>query len=567
VAFVDVNVVPMDRERVLEHHTVLVDDGRITAVAPAADVRVPAEALRVDGRGKYLMPGLTDMHVHTWQENLFVFIANGVTTIRIMNGSPVGLGWRDAVERGELLGPTIYTAGRYFDAPWGESGDVTYESAEEIRPLVEEDVAAGYDFIKVYNLLPEDAYDTLVATAAEHGIPVVGHVPFAVGIPGVLAAHQASIEHLTGYIFALVRPDSPVVPDEEYRTRKQAWNYVDESRFAELAEATRDAGVWNCPTFVSLWQETLPSDEYVAHRLVPDARYLSRRARDMLPADRTPFFEGWTEDDFTLAHSGLENQKRFLKALDDAGAKLLVGTDSWFRGFSVHQELQFFVDAGLTPYETLKAATWNAAEFLGALDEFGSVAVGRRADLVLLDANPLEDVRNAARRAGVMVRGRWFPTEDLRDRLEALATLLEGWNLAQDGHIAEAIARYTYVQNRYPDRPITGLEWYRLCWFGSLWESAGEVMAACDRSVYADPDNGYFRSSRALARTLTGDPAGAIADLEAFVAWAGTEDAARFLQPAGAAAALKERGGWLDALRAGENPFTKDFLVRRRGGR
>ncbi len=564
VAFVDVNVVPMDSERVLADQTVLVEDGRITVIAPASEVRVPAGALRIDGRGKYLMPGLTDMHVHTWQENLFVFLANGVTTIRIMNGSPVVLGWRERVEQGELEGPTIYAVGRIFDAPSGGSGDVTYKTAEDVRRLVAEDVAAGYDFIKVYNRLPGYAYDAVVAATAQNDIPVVGHVPFETGIAGVLAARQASIEHLTGYIFQLVRPDSPVKPDEDYRSRKQAWNYVDESKFAEVAEATRDAGPWNCPTFVALWQETLPSDEYIEHRLVPEARYLSYRSRQMLPADRTGFFEGWTEADFALAHSGLEMQKLFVKALNDAGAKLLVGTDSWFRGFSVHQELEFFVAAGLTPYETLKAGTWNAAEFLGALDEFGSVAEGRRADLILVEGNPLEDVRNAARRAGEMVRGRWYSEEELRDRLEALALLLEGWDLARDGNIAEALAKYAEVQASYPARAITALEWNRLCWFGSIWESPADVMAACDRAVTADPELGYVRGSRALARALTGNVAGAIMDLEAFVAWTSTERAVRLLNPARVESARTEWQGWLDALRAGENPFTSEFLEQRR---
>lgn len=395
IAFVDVNVVPMDTERVLEGYTVLVRDGRIAAIGRAGqEVALPDDAVRIDGQGRYLMPGLADMHAHNWyeQEHL-LFLANGVTTIRNMWGTPKQQKWRQEIEAGERLGPTLHTSGPILDgtpAVWPNSTIVT--TVEAARAAVRRIKAQGYPSLKVYNNLREDVYGALVEEARAQGLRIVGHVPRAVGLEGALAARQDSIEHLDGYL--------DLAPGE-----RRAY-----------AERTARLGVWNCVTLVVYWShlrwDELPRQwemRYVPAELrrtwkamtksSPDEEHLKRLRR--LPAA----------------------SRAMTKALHDAGAKLLLGTDCAtpyiIAGWSVHYELQLLVEAGLTPYEALRAGTVDAATFLG--DDFGTIAVGRRADLVLVYANPLADVRNAARRAGVMVRGRWLPAAELKKRLDASA--------------------------------------------------------------------------------------------------------------------------------------------------
>ena len=424
VAFVDVHVVPMDSERVLQHQSVIVSDDRIVRIGPVSDVEVPAEALKIAGHGGYLMPGLADMHVHAWKENLLTYVANGVTTVRFMDGHPNILAWRDQIAQGQLLGPTIYTAGPTFDGP-PEDGANVIETFEEAVRLVNEQSAAGYDFVKVYNNVPRLAYEGLVTAAKKHGLPVVGHVPFEAGLEGVFAAGQKSIEHLRGYIFELVTADAPVQPGATMRSRALAWNNADRSKFSLLARMTRDAGVWNCPTLVDMQHWTLPSEEYEKLFARPEVKFISRRSQQWLRNRSEGWLGAFSETDFQSARKALEIKKEFVGALHDAGAGILLGTDDWMRGFSVHEELKNLVDAGLTPFEAISAGTRDAAEFLGASREFGTVTPGKRADLILLEANPLEDVENVARRRGVMVRGRWVPEAKLRQMLEALALLFE----------------------------------------------------------------------------------------------------------------------------------------------
>ena len=418
-AFVDVTVVPMDREHVLPHQTVVIRAGRIATIGPTPRVHVPDSALRIDGHGKYLMPALADMHSHPESLlDLMLYVANGVTTVRTMGSDspPALLHWRSEAAASRVLIPAVYTAGPVLDGPseryQGGPGVVT---AVEAAQAVRDQHAAGYDFIKVYNSLSKEAYDAIVAEARRLGMPVAGHVPISVGLRGALAARQASIEHLRGYSAELVRAGAPVRPGDDLRSRTLAWNYADESRFAAVAQATRAAGVWNCPTLVWSQTQTLPADAYARWLARPEMRHVSPDPN----RSQWPYFKSFTEADYVAAQRGISVQQRFVKALRDAGARLLLGTD--LGAFAVGEELGLLVQAGLSPYEALWAGTRDAAEFLGQRDEWGTVAPGRRADLVLLDANPLANVANASRRVGVMLRGRWLPNAEIAKRLDAIA--------------------------------------------------------------------------------------------------------------------------------------------------
>ncbi len=436
VAFINVNVVPMDGEHVLEGQTVLIRGGYIEAVGPVGELLVPQDALRIDGEGKYLLPGLADMHVHLWNEDhMILFLANGVTTVRNMWGAPLHLRWREQIDSGELLGPAIYTAGPLMDgSPPSWDGSTVIETREEAHRAVAEQKDAGYDFIKVYGRLSAEAYDALVTAAAEHGMPVAGHVPIAVGLNGVLAAKQASIEHLGGYVAATLAEDSPLLRSGSSsggpsgiaaRVAKRILDgeisfsdVYDEAKIAAVVAATREAGVWNVPTLVVFQYISVEEAADLLGR--PEMRYVdpgtiaSWVPSEDVSSETTRYLRVWNEA-----------KRQRVKTLHDAGARLLLGSDTpnpfVAPGFSIHQELQNLVDSGLTPYESIKAGTHDAAEFLDALDLFGTISPGKRADLILVNGNPLDDVANVARRSGVMVRGRWLTEDELRSRLEELA--------------------------------------------------------------------------------------------------------------------------------------------------
>lgn len=433
VAFVHANVVPMDSPQILPDETVLVRDGRIARVGPATDIDTVGAQV-IDARGLYLMPGLADMHVHLLEGAAYfpLFLANGVTTVRNMAGGPGIAKLRDRVARGEILGPTIYTAGPLIDGSppvWpGSDVVVTPEDAER---AVASQRRAGYDFLKVYDNLQAPAYDAVVAAAAKVGLRIAGHVPPSVGLGRVLAARQWSIEHLTGYFEWLQRADSPyrheadaprafkhpahLLPERQYLV-----DWVDVSRIPAIASVTARAGVWNVPTLVAMRNMVPAADRDSAWKR-PGMSYATAMLRAWWNSD-----EGYTAQDWADKRRGDALRSRIVQALHAAGAGLVIGTDSphpfVMPGYAVHDELRNFVAAGLSPYEALKAATADAARFMDEAGDFGTVAPGARADLLLVEGNPLQDVGNVGHIVGVMVRGRWLMHGDLQRAVRANAS-------------------------------------------------------------------------------------------------------------------------------------------------
>lgn len=420
-AFVGVHVVRTDTAAILANQTVLVDGDRIRWVGPARQASIPATARRIDARGRYLLPGFADMHVHLGdRRDLLTYIANGITTVRVMSGSPAVLAWRDSVRAGELTGPRIITAGPILDGdPPSQPGMVVLREAREGRDEVERQVRAGYDFIKVYNSLPRAVYDTILAAARRAGVPVAGHVPFAVGLFHALRGGQRSIEHLRGYISELVPSDAPVQPQASLKSRSLAWAYVDTSRFDRLARETAALGVWNVPTLAVTQELLAPPERWDAMDRRGVYRYLGPDAT--FDRATVPWLRDFAPDDYRQVQLGVEFQRQFVLRLHRAGAPLLAGTDTNLQGYALFDELRQFVVAGLTPWETLVVATRNAARFVGEEDSRGSVTVGQVADLQLVDGNPVADLRALRRRSGVMVRGRWYSRADLARALEEVA--------------------------------------------------------------------------------------------------------------------------------------------------
>ncbi|MCY4399771.1 MAG: amidohydrolase family protein [Gemmatimonadetes bacterium] len=412
-----VSVVPMDGERVLPDMTVLIGDGRVVAMGPADDVAVPEGALRVNGRGRFLIPGLNDMHVHFQEEHaLGRFIATGVTGVRVLWGGQSTLDLRDGIARGELTGPDIYTAGTIIEGPpppelaavIDTAGRVIVRDSTDGARAVREQHAAGYDFIKVYNNVPASAYGGIVAEARSLGIPVAGHVPFEVGLDGALAAGQASIEHLRGYIGPLVPADAARQPGADLRSRTLAWADGDLSRIRELAQRTRDAGVWSVPTLAV--RMILKPDRLVeAYLATEEASHMTEGMRAFYTERMSiPWMSNFTPEDFEGAMDGFAVADSLIRALVGVGAPLMAGTDTPPLGYALHRELEELVGAGLSPYQALEAATVNPAVFLARGPGAGMVVEGSPADLVLLDGNPLEDIGNTRRIAGVIRRGGWL---------------------------------------------------------------------------------------------------------------------------------------------------------------
>ena len=409
LAFVGVNVVPMDRNAILDNQTVIVRDGRIAAVGPAGSTRVPDGALRVEGRGKYLMPGLGEMHGHIpspfepreyTEVVLFLYVANGVTTVRGMQGAPGQLDLREGAKRGELLAPNLYLAGPAF------SGN-TIKSVEEAIQRVRQQKAEGWDLLKVLPGLARDHYDAMARTAKEVGISFAGHVPADVGLLHAIQSGQETFDHLDGYIEYLQGEKGPV-PD---------------AKFQEIAKLTREAGAWLVPT-MALWETLRGTADLATLLAFPELKYMpSQQIQQWKNAQENLLKNPDFKPD--VARNVIQNRMRLLKAFHDGGAKILLGSDAPQRfsvpGFSIHREMKRMADAGMKPYDILRSGSTNVGLYLKAKDNFGTIEVGKRADLILLDANPLQDISNVARRSGVMVRGRWISEREIQSRLDQIA--------------------------------------------------------------------------------------------------------------------------------------------------
>jgi imidazolonepropionase-like amidohydrolase len=421
-AFVGVSVLPLDSDQVLKDQTVVVVGPRIQAIGPTASTPVPQGATRIDGQGRYLMPGLADMHLHLQPgegnptdaagQQLSLLLANGITTARALVAAPTGLTVRDRVAHGQVLGPLLRVAGPSLHAK-------SVKGAEQARQLVRQYKAAGYDLIKTHGGLGRETYDAMMEEAQAQGLRVSGHVTQDVGLTRALEAGQ-QLEHLDGYLAALLPPgDKAEVGQVEFG---DALSRMDLARLPALAEATKRAGIYNSPT-LALFEVVASEGELPELRGRRELRYVPSSAVD-----------AWLQSLLTgpLAeapaagkHRFLELRRQVLRGLHAAGAPLLVGSDSpqlfMVTGFALHREMAAQVAAGLPPLVVLQAATRNAAAYFAESDQWGTVATGQRADLLLLNGNPLEDIQLARAIAGVMVRGQWLPKSELDARLDQVA--------------------------------------------------------------------------------------------------------------------------------------------------
>ena len=405
MAFTNASVIPMDRPGILAAHTVIVRGDRIIEVGPSSSVTPPPGATQIDASGRYIVPGLAEMHGHipppqagdeAIRDVLFLYLSNGITTVRGMLGAPGQLELRARAAQNLIDSPTLYLAGPSFN---GNSINSTDDAVQRVREQKRE----GWDLLKIHPGLTREEYDAMASTARAEEIRFGGHVPQEVGLLRALAAGQETLDHMDGYIEHLQAWDRPIT----------------EAEMKPLVDASVESGVWIVPT-MALWDTLFCVTELDTLRSFPELRYVPRES-----------VEGWSQayrnrmdtpqcGAAVREHLG-QNRIRMLRALNDAGVPILMGTDAPQQfsvpGFSLHRELQSMREAGMTPFEILESGTVNVGRYFAGSDSFGTVRPGQRADLILLDANPLEDIKALQRIEGVMARGRWYPSDVIESRL------------------------------------------------------------------------------------------------------------------------------------------------------
>ena len=424
-AIKNVTVIPMDRDVTLPGQTVLIENGIITTVAPKA--KIGKGFKEIDGTGKYLIPGLFDMHAHffyeqgnhvnTCEQELKLMLANGLTTVRIEGGYPAYLEAREKVKKGEWVGPQLLVV----SLPIAGKGDVNNpfefvctDPVEAVK-AVKRFKAEGYDAIKLTLLVKPDVYDAVIKTAQEENMKVTGHVGPLIKLPRALAAKQ-QIEHMDEFIDMLL-PDTSYNHGQSVSDmnlwRPKAWAtvpYLDESKIPALVQQVREAGVYVTPTnyfFYSFFATGI--DESTAKQR-EDFQYVPSVLKDYAWKVRTQYLNRMPPE---------ESKKKYIairtKMIVDcwkAGVPLMAGSDSpqWFTvtGFAIHDEIENLVQTGLTPFAALQTATINPATYLGLNKQKGTIEKGKQADLVLLDKNPLEDIKNARAISGVFANGVWY---------------------------------------------------------------------------------------------------------------------------------------------------------------
>ncbi|MGE3725741.1 MAG: amidohydrolase family protein [Candidatus Sericytochromatia bacterium] len=414
-----VHLIPIEPAGLLRDQTLIVEKGQIVAMGPRQQVKIPPETDILPVQGQYVLPGFADMHVHLAHErDLLLFLRHGITQVRNMAHSPT---WaqvagfpdvrrlREKVRQGELLGPAIFACGPILDGDPPQNGlNQAIARPEQAKEAVQNTAKAGFDCVKVYNRLSRENFDQIVETARAEKVPVMGHVPFAVGIDHALEVKMDSIEHLNAYVENFAG---------HYR--------IPADQLLAYGKKTATAGVFNCPTLV-MWDQHPPPDDVEA--LGRDPRF------EEIPPFLRQLWAWSIPELYKITYPGpprdypqalLELSKRMVKALDEADSPLLIGTDANLTG--VHpgstalREMELFAEAGVSPQRILTAATLNPARLIQQDHVQGSLAIGKKADLVVLKANPLADIRHVRQTQGVLVQGRWLSVAALDQMLKASA--------------------------------------------------------------------------------------------------------------------------------------------------
>jgi hypothetical protein len=441
-----VNIIPMNKEGLIKDQTILIENGKIVRIGSSYKVKLKEGTIVIDGKGKYVIPGLFDMHAHffyeqgnnvnTCESELKIMMANGLTTVRIQCGDSIYLDARQKVHDGKWIGPKLFISSPQFvgNYPWpGKVFAMVCKTPAEAKAAVKKCKKEGYDEIKITFMVKRDVYDAIIKTAKEEGIKVTGHVGPLVKLPAALEAKE-QIEHMDEFIDMLL-PDTSYNHGESVSDmniwRKRAWNTVpalDETKLPELVKKVKDAGIYVTPTnyfFFSSFADSISKEQYMAR---PDYAYIPKVILEERWAIRTRYWKAAPAEASRKKY--IDIRKKMTYQLWKAGVPLMAGSDSpeWFlvQGFSVHDELETFVKAGLSNYAALETATKNPASYLGLIGSKGTVEVGKDADLIILDADPLKDISNSKTVNTVILNGIPYGQADLQRLLGSARRVLAG---------------------------------------------------------------------------------------------------------------------------------------------
>ncbi len=418
-----VNVIPMDRERVIENQDVVIRSGRITAMGATGKVSYGKDAIVVDGKGKFLLPGLAEIHAHVppiddiapMKDVLMLFAVNGVTTIRGMLGHPRHLELRAKIQSGEIFGPHFVTSGPSFNGN-------TVKTPQEGERMVREQKTAGYDFLKLHPGLTLENFNAVVKTAKEVKIPYAGHVSSGVGVWRAIDAEYASIDHLDGFIEGMT-PGIETMSDADigffgvFASKKS-----DITQIPKLMKALKENHVWVVPTqcLAERWIAADKSPEQL--RDEPEMKYMDPKTVAAWTENKRKMMV--TGDSVAVINNFVKMRRKLIYECNKNGVDLLLGSDAPqvfnVPGFSIHHELRYMVDAGLTPYEAIRTGTVNVAAFFNTANA-GTIKTGNVSDLVLLGGNPLKDINQTANVQGVMLGNNWLSKEYIDSQLKMLA--------------------------------------------------------------------------------------------------------------------------------------------------
>lgn len=419
-----VNVIPMDSERILANQDVVVKDGKITALNDAGKVKYGKGALLVEAKGKYLIPGLAEIHAHVppvddlqpMKEVLTLFAVNGVTTIRGMLGHPRHIELRSKILSGEILGPHFYTSGPSFNG-------LSVKTAEGGDKMVRDQKAMGYDFLKLHPGLTLQNFNAVVKAAREVSIPYAGHVSSGVGVWRAIDAGYASIDHLDGFIEGMVPGIEAMTPEEIGFFGLYAAKKADATQIPKLVNGLREHHIWVVPTqcLAERWAAADKSPEQL--RGAPEMIYMDPKTLDAWTTSKKNQMSNpkYNEEE---VNNFVKLRRKLIYECNKNGVGLLLGSDAPqvfnVPGFSIHHELQYLVDSGLTPYEALRTGTANVASYFNLSGNSGTVKTGNISDLVLLNGNPLSDISQTTKIEGVMLGNNWLSKEYIAAELKKL---------------------------------------------------------------------------------------------------------------------------------------------------
>jgi imidazolonepropionase-like amidohydrolase len=423
IIFKSVNVIPMDKEVVLKNQDVLIRNGIIAEIGDHGKVKHSKNALQIDATGKYLMPGLAEMHAHvppvddleSMKEVLMLFACNGVTTIRGMLGHPRHIELRNKIQSGEITGPRFYTSGPSFN---GNS----VKSPEAGAEMVRQQKKMGYDFLKMHPGLSKENFEAVVKTAKELNIPFAGHVSFDVGVWRSIEVGYATIDHLDGFIESLVPGMDTVKEQNTGLFGMYIAERADESRIPVLMKALHDKKIWVVPTQALAERWFTPDKDAEAFAREPEMIYMKKETLNSWINNKKNLMAN-PKYNAAAMRKFIALRKKLIYECQRNNVGLLLGSDAPqvfdVPGFSLHQELKYMVDAGLTPYQALQSGTVNVAEYFSRND-IGMVKTGYVSDLILLEANPLENIENTKKIAGVMLREKWMSKDFINAELKKL---------------------------------------------------------------------------------------------------------------------------------------------------